>query len=345
MQIASPGDVIVWTVTPSEDCLYLNVWAPSRNARKLPVIVWIHSGGFVNGGSSVKVFDGAAFAHQGLVFVSFNYRLGRFGFFAFPVLVHKGSLFGNCAFMDQIAVLRWVRKNIAAFGMSTQGRQVCQQRIFSEPILDGKLVGQPPRQVFKEGRQARVPVIIGTNSNDLGFFNAKTIAELFAPFGAHAEQARLAFDPENSQNVEQVGWRIGGVRNMLEPARCVARRVAASGQPAWEYRFSYVQTDMRKKLHGAPHFSEVPYVFESLRQVTGTEFSKDVSDADMAVARTINAYWVNFARTGNPNGPGLPHWPTITPGGDQSMNFTIHGPKAKTDPAKEQLDLVELLQK
>lgn len=444
MQIASPGDAAVRTVTPSEDCLYLNVWVPSPNARKLPVIVWIHGGGFVNGGSSAKVFDGAAFAHQGLVFVSFNYRLGRFGFFAFPALVHKGSLFGNYAFMDQIAALRWVRKNIAAFGgdpdnvtvfgesaggmsvnvlltsplarglleraivesgggrnnllpavplerpgpggeppaeqsaiafarsmgikgdgaaaltalrelpaakivdgldMSTQGQQIYQRRIFSGPILDGKLVAQPPRQVFKEGGQARVPVIIGTTSDDLGFSHAKTFAELFAPFGTQAAQARAAFDPYDSQTVEQVGWRIGGVRDMLEPARFVARSVAVSGQPAWEYRFSYVQTGMREKLHGAPHFSEVPFVFESLKQVAGTEFSKNVSNADMAMALTINAYWVNFARTGNPNGPDLPHWPTITPDGDQLMNFTIHGPKAEPDPVKQQLDLVEPLQK
>lgn len=199
--------------------------------------------------------------------------------------------------------------------------------------------------MFEEGRQAKVPVIIGTTSDDLGFFHARTIAELFAPFGAHAAQARAAFDPGSNGSVAQVGWRIRGVRDMLEPARFVGRRMAASGQPAWEYRFSYIQTAMRKKLHGAPHFSEVPFVFQSLRQVTGSEFSKDISAADKAMARTIHAYWVNFARTGNPNGPGLPHWPAIRADGNELMNFTMQGAKAETDPRKKQLDLVEPLQK
>ncbi|MGH8125398.1 MAG: carboxylesterase/lipase family protein [Rhodanobacteraceae bacterium] len=116
MQIFSPGDATPRSTTPSEDCLYLNVWAPARHTAKLPVIVWIYGGGFVNGGSSSPVFDGAVFAHQGLVFVSFNYRLGRFGFFAFPALFREDSLAGNYAFMDQIAALRWVKQNIAAFG-------------------------------------------------------------------------------------------------------------------------------------------------------------------------------------------------------------------------------------
>jgi para-nitrobenzyl esterase len=115
MQLPFPGDAAPLRTTPSEDCLYLNVWAPAQHSKDLPVLVWIYGGGFVNGGSSPAVYSGAAFARQGIVFVSFNYRLGRFGFFAFPALAHEDNLFGNYAFMDQIAALRWVRDNIAAF--------------------------------------------------------------------------------------------------------------------------------------------------------------------------------------------------------------------------------------
>ena len=84
---------------------------------KLPVLVWIHGGGYVIGGSSPAIYDGSNFARQGIVFVSFNYRLGRFGFFAHPALIEANEgLVGNFAFMDQIEALRWVKRNIAAFG-------------------------------------------------------------------------------------------------------------------------------------------------------------------------------------------------------------------------------------
>jgi para-nitrobenzyl esterase len=81
-------------------------------------MVWVHGGGFVNGGSSPAVYDGSAFARSGVVLVSLNYRLGRFGFFAHPALTAEaaGTSTGNFGFMDQVAALQWVRRNIAAFG-------------------------------------------------------------------------------------------------------------------------------------------------------------------------------------------------------------------------------------
>jgi para-nitrobenzyl esterase len=119
MQEPFPSDAAPLGTPPAEDCLYLNVWAPEKPpAAKLPVMAWIHGGGFVNGGSSPAVYDGSAFARRGVVFVSFNYRLGRFGFFAHPALAKEtpaGPL-GNYGFLDQIAALKWIQKNIAAFG-------------------------------------------------------------------------------------------------------------------------------------------------------------------------------------------------------------------------------------
>ena len=119
MQEPFPSDAAPLGTPPAEDCLYLNVWAPEKPAsKKLPVMVWIHGGGFVNGGSSPAVYDGSAFARRGVVLVSFNHRLGRFGFFAHPALTKErpqGPL-GNYGYLDQIAALRWVQKNVAAFG-------------------------------------------------------------------------------------------------------------------------------------------------------------------------------------------------------------------------------------
>ncbi|HEY4154398.1 MAG TPA: carboxylesterase family protein [Puia sp.] len=103
----------------SEDCLYLNVWTPTASAtEKRPVLVWIYGGGFSSGGSSAPIYDGEAMAKKGLLFVSINYRVGIFGFLADPELTkesgHEAS--GNYGLMDQIAALKWVKQNIAAFG-------------------------------------------------------------------------------------------------------------------------------------------------------------------------------------------------------------------------------------
>ena len=119
MQLPFPSDAAPLGTTPAEDCLVLNIWAPEKpQAKKLPVMFWIYGGGWVNGGSSPAVYDGSQFAKGGVVLVSFNYRLGRFGFFAHPALTKENpsEALGNYGYMDQIAALKWVRNNIAAFG-------------------------------------------------------------------------------------------------------------------------------------------------------------------------------------------------------------------------------------
>ena len=103
----------------SEDCLYLNVWTAARSKEeKRPVLVWIYGGGFITGGAAAPGYSGEALAKMGIVFVSFNYRLGVFGFLSLPDLTkespHHSS--GNYALMDQIAALAWVKKNIRFFG-------------------------------------------------------------------------------------------------------------------------------------------------------------------------------------------------------------------------------------
>ena len=95
----------------AEDCLYLNVWAPPE-AREAPVMVWIHGGAFRLGSGAQPFYDGASFAANGVILVTFNYRLGRLGFFAHPALDEGG----NFGLMDQAAALAWVRDNIGAFG-------------------------------------------------------------------------------------------------------------------------------------------------------------------------------------------------------------------------------------
>jgi para-nitrobenzyl esterase len=103
----------------SENCLHLNVWTGAKSRdEKRPVLVWIYGGGFMSGGSACPIYDGEALAKKGVILVSINYRVGVFGFFAHPELraetPYNGS--GNYGLMDQIAALKWIQKNISAFG-------------------------------------------------------------------------------------------------------------------------------------------------------------------------------------------------------------------------------------
>lgn len=108
-----------YTQPESEDCLYLNLYRPDTPERDLPVMVWVHGGGLVNGAGSRPVNYGGNLARKNVVFVSFNYRLGSFGFFGHPELSNEnadqGQLF-NYGLMDQIAALQWVQQNIRQFG-------------------------------------------------------------------------------------------------------------------------------------------------------------------------------------------------------------------------------------
>jgi para-nitrobenzyl esterase len=134
----------------NEDCLYLNVWTPAtRDSKPLPVMVWIHGGGYVMGSGSQRLYEATDLARRGVVVVSINYRLGALGFLAHPQLTaespHAAS--GNYGLLDQIEALRWVRRNIAAFGGDPQ----CVT-IFGESAGGGSvfslLVSPPAKDLF-----------------------------------------------------------------------------------------------------------------------------------------------------------------------------------------------------
>jgi para-nitrobenzyl esterase len=430
MQRPTPGDAAPLRTRPSEDCLYVNVWRPARASGKpLPVMVWIYGGWYVDGGTSPAVYDGSAFARRGVVLVSFNYRLGDFGFFAFPALARAGDPEGDFAFMDQLAALKWVRRNIAAFGgdpgnvtvfgescggasvnallinpqanglfqkaiiesgggagwltperplagdagsgesmgvrlarhlgVQGQGPQALEAlralpaakvvdglnmtTLFSDtnyvggPVVDGHLYFGAPVREYARGMGARVPVMIGTNTADLGWMDAKSLPALFASFGPAAAEARAAFDPTGKLTVQQVSDEIGGTVWMIEPARAIARTLSARGQPVYEYRFSYIPTSMRGKWPGVWHAAEIPFVFDTVRAHYGAE----TSAADETMAREIQSYWVAFARSGRPDPAGQPAWPRYEQRTDRLMNFTEQGPKVEPDPWRKRLDLTE----
>ena len=169
----------------SEDCLYLNVWTANKNKKsKQPVFVWIYGGGFGSGGSACPIYDGEALAKKGIVVVSINYRVGVFGFFAHPDLNEPS---GNFGMLDQIAALKWVKKNIVAFGGDPDQVTIAGQSagsmsvntLVASPLAAGlfnKAIAQSGGN-FTRGNSSK------TNAEAEGLkyaalFSAKTVAEL-----------------------------------------------------------------------------------------------------------------------------------------------------------------------
>ncbi|MCG8709139.1 carboxylesterase family protein [Brenneria sp. 4F2] len=426
MQNPFPGDAAPPGVGFSEDCLTVNVWRPANAQGALPVMVWIYGGGFVNGGSSPSVYSGEEFARQGIVFVSFNYRVGRFGFFAHPALAAQ-PLRGNYGLMDQIAALKWVQKNIAAFkgdaknvtlfgesaggfsvgsllttelanglfqkaiiqsgsgrnnmvphqdwhkaeqagvafaqanGISGDGQNALAalRRIsadsmvqglnmatmmtadYSGPMVDGKVISGEPQDRYRRGAFQRVPLMIGATDADIAFPpHVSTLDDAVAVFDpAVRQQAKRAYEGMAPQAVAQA---IASDAFMVEPARFVTRIWDSAGIPVWQYRFGYVAEGMRNQWPAAVHASEIPYVFNTLP----ARYADKVTDADRSVARQTHQYWINFARTGQPNAPGLPQWNRYSRQKDNILIVPAAGAahtREQADPWKNRLDLVETL--
>jgi para-nitrobenzyl esterase len=128
----------------SEDCLYANVWSSANSANdRRPVMVWIYGGGFTGGSGGLAWYDGENLAAKGPVIVTFNYRLGVFGFFAHPELAKESgrNASGNYGMMDAIAMLQWVKKNISAFGGDPNNVTIAGES--AGAIMVGALVGSP----------------------------------------------------------------------------------------------------------------------------------------------------------------------------------------------------------
>ncbi|MCM3902446.1 MAG: carboxylesterase family protein [Pyrinomonadaceae bacterium] len=441
-QAAFPRGSAPIATSSSEDCLFVNVWRPAGAVQgaKLPVMVWIHGGAFVFGSGSQPDFSGIQFAKQGVILITFNYRLGRLGFFAFPALSreHPEELKGNYAYMDQIAALRWVQRNIAAFGgdpknvtifgesagavsvhthlTSPLSRGLFQKAIsesgggrdgvltgrpmradgvdpnypvsaetigvnfarrygiegvdaaalaklrdlsvaeivdagqetagpggpvtYSGPILDGRLTVETAQSAYEAGHQVRVPLMIGSNSADfVGFISADTKEALFSQFGERKAEAIAVYDPNGTTDLATLLVMAGTDRVQAEPARFTATAFIANGASAYVYRFSYIPAAMRERWpNGVPHGAEISYVFGTVGARPGATLTPE----DQAVARTVNTYWSNFAKTGDPNGAGLPKWPRHDPSKNEILEFRADGsPVAAPDPRKARLDVTE----
>jgi para-nitrobenzyl esterase len=176
-----------WIREPqSEDCLYLNVWVPAKAEKKpLPVMVWIHGGGFRGGSGSQELFEGAALTHRGVIVVTINYRLGVFGFFAHPELSAEAPdhASGNQGIRDQIAALAWVKRNIAGFG-GDPGRITIFGESAGSEAVNLLTVAPPAKGLFQRA--------IGESGGPGTMADLKTAETRGTALSAAANAARLA---------------------------------------------------------------------------------------------------------------------------------------------------------
>jgi len=398
--VSMPGETPPIT---SEDCLYLNVWSPADRAdQALPVIVWIHGGGWANGATAMPLYSGANLARRGVVFVSIAYRLGPLGFLAHPELSAEAASSGNYGLMDQLAALRWVQANIAGFGgdphrvtiagqsaggmsvsllmASPQAKGLFARAIgqsggvfeplqlaphyqlaaaekdgvayaisvgaasladlralpgdkllggragrISHPVIEPHVLPLSPYDAYVAGAIADVPLLVGANAEegrslaDLSRVTAETYAadlkrawgDLPAPLVTaytytsddEAKAARASFERDLRFGWDMWAW---------------ARLQAMAGRAAYYYRFDHAPpfpAGSVRERWGASHFAELWYMFDNLAPEDG-----GWTDVDRTLADRMAGYWVNFARTGDPNGAGLPTW---IPFGEQQQALVL----------------------
>jgi para-nitrobenzyl esterase len=384
----------------SEDCLFLNVYTPAdaKESSKLPVMFWIHGGGFSGGASSEPRHNGDFLPLKGVVLVTINYRLGVFGFLATADLAGEANgAAGNYGLLDMVAALQWVKANIEKFGGDPENvtifgesagsfavstlmaaaparglfqkaigesgaaftdaplgyeplairekkdqewvdslgvrslaelRALPTEKILASvkkpgigfpPCIDGRLLTEPVTDTYAAGRQAHVPLLAGWNRDEGNFLSARgaTVAkwktaatELFKdraeeflklyPGDTDEQALRSAIDYGSDAFIALGTWK------WLDAQR------KTGDAPVYRYYFELPATP--SKFHQgtfAFHSDDIEYVFGTMDTRPGWV----VSAADRKLSDQIMSYWTNFARTGDPNGPGLPEWPKYNDAG------------------------------
>jgi para-nitrobenzyl esterase len=424
----------------SEDCLCLNVWTAAKPGEKRPVMVWIHGGALTRGSSSNRAYDGTALAKRGVVLVTTNYRLGPLGYLAHPELTGESPKrsSGNYGVLDQIASLKWVQKNIAAFGgdpgrvtifgesagswsVNTvvasplakglfhraigqsggsfgPGTYLKEERnktpsaeangaafakavgdkaavantikalralpsekiieIFNsdpesrkfrtQPNVDGWVLPDEIRNIFAQGKQNDVPVIVGSNANEMTTLTTPAIVpktmedyrkRLESQYGAMIADFDVAYPVKTESDITAA--YLGSLRDVTFtlPMRTWARMTGTGRSKAWLYFFSHVPPNPNSKYLGAYHAAEIIYVFSNLHLR-----NQAYQEADFKLSEMMSSYWLNFATNGDPNGKPLPRWTPYDSEAEPYMDFG-DPVELRNHLLKDQLDFQERFQK
>ncbi len=213
---------------------------------------------------------------------------------------------------------------------------------FPGPIIDGHMIRAEPHQNYSSGFLYPIPLIIGANDKEFHSSNAvKSVNEAISVFSPeHREAALHAYSPDNQTPAPDIATMILNDRTMVEPARFIAQTYSNQGISVWQYRFAYIAEVLKNRWSGAQHASEIPYVFNTL----SARYGKYATARDESVAKLMQAYWTNFAKSGTPNSAGLPPWNRYDQQKDNLLYISPAGAEHTieiTDPWKARLDLVQ----
>jgi len=424
----TPFADMVFQSPESEDCLYLNVYTPAKtSSERLPVMVWIHGGGYYAGSGDEPRHDGSVLAAKGVIVVTINYRLGVMGFLAHPELTaesaHKVS--GNYGLMDQIAALRWVHDNITAFGGDAgkvtifgesagslsvsamvatpltkglfaraigesgahfgapggtmmpvllaegekRGKELAASMVAKSvaelravpaaalikatwsnpsnywPIVDGYVFPADPWEIYAEGKQNHVALLAGWNSAEAksmagGMKTPEALeAALRKQFPGNEEAALKAYPMGDDAHQTQLSAVALMSDNFIVYStwKWIEMQTATGKAPVYRYLFDHViptaTGDAPADDPGAAHATDIEYVF-------GTLETKKLAwrGSDRKVSELISSYWTNFAKTGNPNGPGLAEWPVYDAKTRQVLRLDAN-PKAEAETNRPRYEL------
>ncbi len=321
----------------SEDCLFLNVWAPAKTVghpeAKLPVAMWIHGGAYAGGCGNDVAFDGEAWATRGVILVTINYRLGLLGFFSHPELTAENGFggSGNQGIYDQLAAIKWIYNNIAAFGGDPEQITIMGQSagagsvktLVSSPLtkglvskaiiqsgggLGGMLGGGSSATPMSSYDERGKKMMDDAGFDSLAKIRAASVEELSkvraGMGGPHPDGNLVTMGFDEAARAGQLldipymigsnGDDMGDMREGIN-AFC-ALRSTQSKQPAYQYFFD-------RKLpgddSGAFHSAELWYMFHTL----GRSW-RPMTEHDFELSDKMMDYWTNFAKYGNPNGLG-----------------------------------------
>lgn len=197
------------------------------------------------------------------------------------------------------------------------------------PMMDGRLVTEDLAPGFTAGRQGRIPLIIGANDDETGLDNEIDVKKELASSGIPSAELRKLYP--GLARASDLAARFYTDKVFSEPVRLLARLHVASGAPTFRYRFAYVP-EARRANPEAGHGRELQFIFGA----EGVPGAGILSRRDRAVASRMRAYWINFARSGDPNGPDLPRWDAA--GGDRLLLITNDRIASEDDPLAERLD-------